>query len=88
MEGVAGRYKQYVQVVVRMDVDGTCVPLSVVWDGQTTYHIDEVLDARHAASRMVNGGGMRYTVRICNKATYLFREGDRWFVEAKEVALP
>lgn len=88
MEGVAGRYKQYVQVVVRMDADGTCVPLSVVWDDQTTYHIDKVLDVRHAVSRMVDGSGTRYTVRIRHKATYLFREGDRWFVEAKEAALP
>ena len=29
------------------------------------------------------GGGIRYTVRINGRETYLFQEGSRWFVEAR-----
>lgn len=31
---------------------------------------------------------MRYTIRVNGQATYLWCEGERWFVEAKGVALP
>ncbi len=37
-----------------------------------------------AASQKVGGGGIRYTVLICGKESYLFQEGNKWFVEAKE----
>ena len=36
-----------------------------------------------ASSAKVGGGGIRYTVRINGRETYLFQEGSRWFVEAR-----
>ena len=87
MRGVAGRHKQYVDVIVRMQRDGSCVPLSVIWEDGTRYPIREVLDVRPASARLTEGAGMRYTVRVGTSDTYLFREGDRWFVEAKDVPL-
>ena len=36
-----------------------------------------------ASSTKVGGGGIRYTVRINGRETYLFQEGSRWFVEAR-----
>lgn len=88
MRHIAGRYKHYVEVIVDVAADGTCTPLCIVWDDGTSYAIERVLDARPAPSRKVEGKGMRYTVRIRGKDTYLFCEGKRWFVEAKEVTMP
>ena len=31
----------------------------------------------------VGGGGIRYTVQINGQEKYLFNEGNKWFVEAK-----
>ena len=31
--------------------------------------------------KKVGGGGIRYTVQIRGKESFLFREGDKWFVE-------
>lgn len=88
MRGVLGRSKRYVEVVLDVDEKGMCTPLAVVWDDDTTYSIDKVLDVRHATSRKVDGEGTRYTVRVGNSETYLFCEGRRWFVEAKDAPLP
>lgn len=88
MRNITGRHKQYVRVVVEVDTGGLLTPLEVVWDDGTRYAIDAVLDVRPATSRKIDGTGMRYTVRIRGRDTYLFCEGARWFVEAKEAVLP
>ena len=87
MRGIAGRHKQYVDVIVRMQHDGSCTPLSILWEDGTCYPIRNVLDVRLASARLAEGAGMRYTIRVGTTDTYLFREGDRWFVEAKDVPL-
>ena len=58
-------------------------PLSLLWEDGTVYEIDRVLDVRRAASLKAGGMGIRYTVRINGKQSYLFYEEPRWFVEAK-----
>ncbi len=88
MRGVAGRHKQYVEVIVDVGTDGSHTPLAIVWGDGTSYPISRVLDMRQASSRRFEGAGTRYTVQVGKQATHLFREGDRWFVEAKEVPLP
>ena len=87
MRGVTGRYKRYVEVVCETRPDGTEVPRRIIWDDARAFDVDEVLDVRWAASRKVSGTGLRHTVRVRGEATYLFREGDRWFCEAKELVL-
>ena len=83
MRGIAGREKRYVRVLAETTEEGTIVPLEVVWDTGTRYHIDRVLDCRQARSMRTGGSGMRYTVRVSGRDTFLYYEGPRWFVEAK-----
>ena len=44
-----------------------------------------MIDIRNAASLKVGGNGIRYTVRILGKQTYIFYDNNecKWFVEAK-----
>ena len=49
------------------------------------YEIDRVLHVCRAASLKAGGAGIRYTVRIQNRETYLFLEENRWFVERRMV---
>lgn len=76
--------KVYVDVTLRQDKYGTIVPLSVTWEDGTRYEIDRVIDVRRAAATKVGGTGVRFTVRILGRETYLFDDGERWFVEAKD----
>ena len=41
-----------------------------------------------ACSLKTGGTGIRYTVVVEGRSTYLFYEGPRWFVEAKVVGMP
>lgn len=77
------RKKVYVEVVLKQDTDGNKRPLTIKWLDGKMYEIDRLKDVRRAASLKVGGCGMRYTVFIEGKETYLFEEDDRWFVEAK-----
>ena len=88
MRGIAGREKRYVRVLAETTEEGTIVPLEVVWDTGTRYHIDRVLDCRQARSMRTGGSGMRYTVRVGDSTTHLWYEGPRWFVEAKVLTMP
>lgn len=74
--------KVYVDVTLKQDKYGTIIPLSVTWENGRRYEIDRVLDVRRAAATKVGGAGIRFTVRILGKVTYLFDDGERWFVEA------
>ena len=76
--------KVFVEVTARFDAEGKITPLSLLWEDGTVYEIDRVLDVRRAASLKAGGMGIRYTVRINGKQSYLFYEEPRWFVEAKE----
>ena len=74
-----------VEVLAKYQLDGRIIPVSIAWDDGRTFEIDQVLDMRPAASTKVGGAGMRYLVRIGRARTYLFREENSWFVEAKDV---
>ena len=75
--------KVFVEVTARFDTEGKITPLSLLWEDGTVYEITRVLDVRRAASLKVGGMGIRYTIRINGKQSYLFYEEPRWFVEAK-----
>lgn len=81
-----GYKKQYVAVDTTITADGKMIPRTIHYDSYHSYEIDKVLEMRRAASLKVGGNGIRYTVRILNKQTYLyFDDGEfKWFVEAKE----
>ncbi len=88
MRGIAGRRKRYVTVISSTDEEGTVTPLVIVWGDGRRFEIDRVLDRRQAHSLKTGGTGIRYTVRVSGQATYLWYEGPRWFVEAKEMVMP
>ena len=74
-----GRRKVYVGVNADFDPAGVCRPKVITFE-----EIDRVLSARRAASTRVGGIGIRYTISIFGRQTYLFNElSGRWFVEAK-----
>ena len=76
----------WLKAAVNVDIDnaGCIYPRFIRWQDGLIFQIDQVLYKCRAASKKVGGGGIRYTVMIRGKESYLFHEGDKWFVEAKE----
>jgi hypothetical protein len=79
--------KVYVCVTALFKADGTILPLSFEWEDGNSYKIDKVLDIRRSSSLRSGGSGFRYTIRVRNRDTYMFREEDsgvsRWFMQRK-----
>ena len=73
----------YVNVIARHDEQGGVRPLEVEWEDGRRFEVDKLLYVRRAAALKAGGQGVRYTVRILGKETYLFEDEGRWFVEAK-----
>ena len=78
--------KAYVSVNLDVDEEGVCHPRFIRWENGLIFQIDQILYKCRAASKKVGGGGIRYTVMIRGRESYLFQEGTKWFVEAKEGA--
>lgn len=76
--------KVYVAVNLDVDKDGRVRPRAITWEDGRIYEVDRLKQICRAASTKVGGCGIRYTVMICGKETYLFSEDEKWFVEAKE----
>lgn len=76
--------RAYVKVIARHDEQGRVRPLEVEWEDGRRFEVDRLLDVRRAAALKAGGQGLRYTVRILGKETYLFEDEGRWFVEARE----
>jgi len=72
--------KVYVAVKAQFQPSGRLTPLTIQWD-DTEYEIDRVLDVCRAASLKGGGTGLRYSICIGGQRTFLFLEGNRWFVE-------
>ena len=75
--------KEYVSILAQINVDGTIQPLCVLLEDGRKYDSDEVKDKCRAASLRAGGCGIRYTIRIGARDTYLFDEDGRWFVELR-----
>ncbi|MDD2220540.1 MAG: hypothetical protein PHN35_01100 [Clostridia bacterium] len=75
--------KVYVAVKACFETDGQLKPYAVIWEDGHEFLIDRVLGVCRAASLKAGGAGIRYTVRIGSRETYLFLEENRWFVERK-----
>ena len=76
--------KAYVSVNLDVDKEGVFYPRLIRWDNGLVFQIEQILYKCRASSEKVGGGGIRYTVMIKGKETFLFREGEKWFVEARE----
>ena len=77
-------YKVFVGVTAKFEPDGKIIPLSVLWEDGRTFEIDKILDVRRAASLKAGGAGIRYTVRIGRRETFLFLEEGRWFAQRRD----
>lgn len=75
--------KVFVKVNASFDTDGRITPLSLEWEDGRLYTIDRITDLRRAASLKAGGMGLRYTVIINGKQSYLFYEEPKWFVEGR-----
>ena len=75
--------KEYVSILAQIHRDGTIQPLGILLEDGRKYDIDEIKDKCRAASLKAGGCGIRYTVRIGIRDTYLFDEDGRWFVELR-----
>lgn len=86
--------KIYVGVYTYTTPEGFIRPFAIKWPDGPRYTIDEVRDVQAAASRKAGGAGMRYTIRVGERITYLWKEpaigqlknpqGDYlWFVERR-----
>ena len=76
--------KAYVSVNLDVDEEGAIRPRHIRWLNGRIFEIDKITYRCRASSDKVGGGGIRYTVMIKGKESYLFQEGNKWFVEAKE----
>ena len=76
--------KAYVPVTLDVDKEGTIIPMLIRWKDGRVFQIEQLKYKCRASSNKVGGGGIRYTVIIRGKESFLFHEGDKWFVEAKE----
>ena len=74
--------KMFVGVTTELTAEGKIIPTIIKWEDGRRFAVDRVLDVRPAASLKVGGAGIRYTIRVRGKETFLFREQYRWFVEA------
>ena len=78
------RRKAYVSVNLDVDKEGVLYPRFIRWDNDLIFQIDQILYTCRASSKKVSGGGIRYTVLIKGRESFLFHEGNKWFVEARE----
>lgn len=81
--------KVYVSVLLTVDPEGNKRPHRIKFDDDPVYqnsvfHIDKVTDIRRAASTKVGGTGIRYTIYVDGKESYLFEDENKWFIEAKD----
>lgn len=81
--------KVYVSVLLKVDTEGNKRPYRIKFEADPVYqdevfHIDKVTDIRRAASTKVGGTGIRYTIYIDGKQSYLFEDENKWFIEAKD----
>ncbi len=74
-------FKQYVKVRADHTIDGRVIPLAFKPEAGAVVKIDKILDMRPAPALKAGGQGIRYVCRTGDELTYLFHDGDYWFVE-------
>lgn len=77
--------KVYVGVELSVSPQGDVRPRTIIFEDGNKYQIDRLRQKCRAHATKVGGTGIRYTVIICNKQTYLYEDDGRWFVEAKDI---
>ena len=85
MAGSVKYRKVYVGVELSVSPQGDVRPRTIIFEDGNKYQIDRLRQKCRAHATKVGGTGIRYTVIICNKETYLYEDNGRWFVEAKDI---
>ena len=80
-------HKEFVGVTTQWTPDGKIIPTEIQWEDGRKFTVDRVLDVRPAASLTAGGTGIRYTIRVRGKETFLFRAQYLWFLEATSCCL-
>lgn len=78
------RRKQYVEVVATHYIDGSVRPQKIVLATGPVFEIEDSREAVRGKARTTGELARRYVVKIHGKETFLYRDGERWFVEMKE----
>lgn len=78
-------HKAVVKVLVIVATDRTKTPVSLTFEGWEGILYRPCLRRQRAAATKVGGTGIRYTIMIGGRQTYLFEDEDQWFVEAKNL---
>jgi len=80
-------YKVYVEVNADYKTDGAIFPRSFVWEDGNRFEVDAIIDVRPAASLKAGGAGLRYTIRVGRRQTFMFLEEShglfKWFMERR-----
>ena len=63
-----------VGVTLKVSPEGNVRPLTITFENGKTYTIDRLKERKRAAATKVGGTGIRYTVVIQNRETYLFED--------------
>jgi hypothetical protein len=75
--------KVFIEMVCKFDKLGNVIPLRITWPDGRVFEVDKVISIERAAAFKIGGYGIRYTVRIRDKETFIWRDGDTWFMEGK-----
>ena len=71
----------YVTVNCDQTADGHSIPRSIKWDETRSSVIRRVL---YSCTSPAEYEGIRYTILIGSAEKYLYKVGDKWYVELKE----
>ena len=75
------RRKQYVEVVATHYIDGSVRPQKIVLATGAVYEIEDSREEAPGKAHTTGELARRYVVKINGKETFLYRDGERWFVE-------
>ena len=71
--------KYYVHVGILTDADGVIIPTKILWDDGRQWDIKKVLHTCVASHNEFEG--IRYTIKINRAEKFLYRDGQRWYVD-------
>lgn len=73
--------KVYVGVELKVSPEGAIRPISITYIDGLTYEVDRVRQVTRAHATKVGGTGIRYSIVVKGKDTFLFEDEGKWFVE-------
>lgn len=71
--------KHYVSVESTVDSDGILQPTKILWDDGRRWEIRKILHTCMPSHHEFEG--IRYTIKIGRVEKYLYRDGQRWYVD-------